>query len=64
MHEQNGGFAYYWKSFHPLLKERWSKTQFITDRLHVFIGHFGTETFQFTIKLDNKIKYWKIAEEP
>ena len=62
-HEQVGDFADSWELLHPFMKDRWSKTQFMTDRLHVFIGHFGTETFQFTIEEDTKIKDWKMAEE-
>jgi len=34
----------------------------MTDRYHVFIGHFGTETFQFTIKESDKIKGWRMEE--
>ena len=62
-HEQGGDFADSWELLHPLMKERWSKTQFMTDRFHVFIGHFGTETFQFTIDEGNEIKDWKMAED-
>ena len=62
-HEQGGDFADSWELLHPLMKERWSKTQFMTDRFHVFVGHFGTETFQFTIDEGNEIKDWKMAED-
>ena len=62
-HEQGGDFADSWELLHPLMKERWSKTQFMTDRLHVFVGHFGTETFQFTIDEGSEIKDWKMAED-
>ena len=63
MHEQVGDFADSWELLHPLMKERWSKSQFMTDRLHVFVGHFGTETFQFTINEDSKIQGWTMTEE-
>ena len=62
-HEQNADFADSWELLHPFMKDRWNKAQFMSDRLHVFIGHFGTETFHFTIEEDNKIKNWKMAEE-
>ena len=62
-HEQIGDFADSWELLHPLMKERWSKTQFMTDRLHVFVGHFETETFQFIINEDGKIKGWTMTEE-
>ena len=62
-HEQGGHFANSWELLHPLMKDRWNKTQFMTDRFHVFVGHFGAETFQFTIIEDSKIEDWKMAEE-
>jgi len=62
-YEQGGNYANSWALLHPMMKDRWSKTQFMTDRLHVFNGHFGAETFQFTIKENNKINGWKMAEE-
>ncbi len=62
-HEQRGNFSNSWELLHPLMKERWSKTEFMTDRLHVFVGHFGTDTFQFSIGESRKIKDWKMTEE-
>ncbi|CAM3228546.1 hypothetical protein FITA111629_11050 [Filibacter tadaridae] len=62
-HEQNGDFADSWELLHPFMKERWGKSAFMRDRIHVFIGHFGAETFQFTVKEDSKIKSWKMSEE-
>ncbi|PIC63509.1 hypothetical protein CSV79_11565 [Sporosarcina sp. P13] len=62
-HEQGGNYADSWALLHPFMKDKWSKTQFMTDRLHVFNGHFGAETFQFTITGGNEINDWKMAEE-
>lgn len=62
-HEQGGDFAASWELLHPLMKDKWDKTQFMTDRLHVFFGHFGAETFEFTIKEDGEINNWQMAEE-
>lgn len=61
--EQNSDFGDSWELLHPFMKDKWSKTQYMTDRLHVFVGHFGVETFDFTIEKDNKVKDWKMAEE-
>ena len=62
-HEQIGHFAESWELLHPYMKDRWSKEQFMADRYHVFIGHFGTDTFQFTIEENSEVKDWKMAEE-
>lgn len=63
MYEQEGAFADSWELLHPLMKENWSKTQFVNDRSHVFMDHFGAETFEFTINEDGEMKDWKMAEE-
>ena len=62
-HEQKGDFARSWELLHPYMKGRWDKAQFMSDRYHVFVGHFGTDKFQYTIKKDNKMKDWKMTEE-
>ncbi|WP_249869099.1 hypothetical protein [Oceanobacillus saliphilus] len=45
------------------MKEKWSKTAYITDRAHVFMGHFGVETFDFAIEDVGKVDNWKMAED-
>lgn len=62
-YEQDGHFADSWELLHPYMKGRWSKSQFMTDRYHVFVGHFGTDTFQFTVGKGSEIKDWKMAED-
>lgn len=62
-YEQSGNFADSWELFHPLMKETWDKTEFMTDRLHVFRDRFGADTFQFTIIEDDEMKDWKMAED-
>ncbi|WP_067729918.1 hypothetical protein [Oceanobacillus damuensis] len=62
-YEQEAAFTYSWELLHPFMKERWSKTAYITDRAHVFMGHFGTETFEFSIENLGKVDNWKMAED-
>ncbi|RFU69528.1 hypothetical protein D0469_09180 [Peribacillus saganii] len=62
-HEQEGNFAESWNLFHPLMKEKWNKSTYLQDRVHVFIGHFGAETFKYHIKEIGKLKDWRITKE-
>lgn len=62
-HEQSGDFAASWELLHPFMKGRWGKAQFMADQFHVFVGHFGTETFKFTVGEESKVEDWKMAEE-
>lgn len=61
--EQEADFAESWELFHPNMKKRWDKGTYIQDRSHVFIGHFGSETFDFTIEKADELKGWKMSKE-
>lgn len=58
-YEQEGNFSDSWNLFHPYMKQRFTKSAFIQDRAHVFIGHFGTETFTYEIGEAEKFDSWK-----
>jgi hypothetical protein len=61
-HEADGDFADSWKLLHPFMKERFSKSAYVQDRTHVFIGHFGAETFTYTIEDGEKLEGWKMEK--
>ncbi|MEH7013344.1 hypothetical protein V7087_21460 [Neobacillus niacini] len=61
-YEQEGEFASSWKLFHSTMKEKFSKGHYIQDRAHVFMNHFGVETFDFTMNEPEKIDQWKMAK--
>lgn len=58
-YEQKGNFSDSWELFHPYMKERFNKSSFIQDRAHVFIGHFGADTFSYEVSKPVKFKKWK-----
>lgn len=60
--EQENNYSSSWELFHPYMKERFPKPAFIQDRSHVFIGHFGAESFDFTISEGEKFKNWRPAK--
>jgi predicted small secreted protein len=62
-HEQEGDFTKSWELFHPFMKEKWDKPAYINDRAHVFMGHFGAETFDFTIEYVDQFKEWKMSKD-
>ncbi|MCA0984700.1 hypothetical protein LCL89_11650 [Halobacillus yeomjeoni] len=62
--EKEGNFSSSWKLFHPYMKERFDKGHYIQDRAHVFMNHFGVETFTYTLKSSvEKINSWKPDKE-
>ncbi|PLS17812.1 hypothetical protein CVD28_08925 [Bacillus sp. M6-12] len=62
-YEQEGNFAESWDLFHPLMKEKWNKTTYLQDRAHVFIGHFGTESFEYNIKEIGEVEDWQMDKD-
>ncbi|PAF31573.1 hypothetical protein [Paenibacillus sp. 7516] len=49
-YEQAGDFGSSWELFHPLMKERFSKSAYLQSRAHIFMQHFGVETFEFEME--------------
>ena len=49
--------------FHPLMQKRFTKGHYIQDRAHVFLNHFGVETFDFTLGDAEKITNWKMTKD-
>jgi len=61
-YEADGDFAKSWELLHPFMQERFAKTAYMQDRTHVFIGHFGAETFTYTISEAEQVDNWKMDE--
>ncbi len=62
-HEQRGDFSDSWELFHPLMKKKFSKGDYIEDRAHVFMSHFGVETFDYSLTKPKKVEDWRMSEE-
>ncbi|WHZ02420.1 hypothetical protein QNH48_26335 [Neobacillus sp. YX16] len=60
--EQEGEFSSSWSLFHSTMKEKFSKGSYIQDRAHVFMNHFGVETFDFTVSEPEEIDQWKMSK--
>ncbi|HLU23417.1 MAG TPA: hypothetical protein VKZ77_13210 [Bacillaceae bacterium] len=61
--EQQGMYSSSWMLFHPIMQEKFKKPHYIQDRAHVFMNHFGVETFSFTIEEPEKLETWKITSD-
>lgn len=61
-YEQDADFGSSWELFHPLMQERFDKADYIQQRNHVFVGHFGTDTFKYTVETPEKIKSWQMTK--
>ncbi|MDQ1000752.1 hypothetical protein QFZ28_001152 [Neobacillus niacini] len=62
LYEQQGEFASSWDLFHSTMKEKFGKGHYIQDRAHVFMNHFGVETFDFTMSEPEKMDQWKMSK--
>lgn len=62
-YEQTGDYSKSWELLHPFMKEKFPKVGYIQDRVHVFMGHFGADTFEFEINEKNKLSNWKMTNE-
>lgn len=60
--EQDANFSGSWNLFHPYMKGKFTKAAYIQDRSHVFIGHFGAETFSYEISEVEELNRWKAAK--
>lgn len=61
--EQEGAFSDSWAMFHPWMQEKFPKEDYLQDRAHVFMNHFGVSTFTYTLGDVSEIQDWKMDDE-
>ncbi|GHH97407.1 hypothetical protein [Neobacillus kokaensis] len=61
-YEQEGDFSRSWEFFHSEMKKKFSKGNYIQDRAHVFMNHFGVDTFTYTLGKPEKLDSWKMSK--
>ncbi|MGD6776270.1 hypothetical protein [Sutcliffiella horikoshii] len=52
-----------WELLHTEMKTKFGRGAFASDRVHVFNGHFGAETFSYEVSKANKLKNWKMEKD-
>ncbi|OLO38076.1 hypothetical protein BTR23_11815 [Alkalihalophilus pseudofirmus] len=61
--EQQGRFSSSWELLHPEIQGRFPKPSYIQDRAHVFMSHFGADSFTYSLSSPNKKRKWKITND-
>ncbi|WP_235846915.1 hypothetical protein [Neobacillus soli] len=61
-YEAGGDFSKSWGLFHSSMKEKFNKGNYIQDRAHVFMNHFGVESFTYTIDKPENLETWKMSK--
>ena len=62
-YEQEGDFGSAWELFHPVMQERFSKNAYVTERSHIYMSHYGVETFSFELGKEEDVQNWKMAKD-
>ncbi|MCM3763563.1 hypothetical protein [Neobacillus niacini] len=62
-YEQEGDFSNSWDLFHSSMRKKFTKGDYIQDRAHVFMNHFGVETFTYTLGEAEKLDKWRISKD-
>ncbi|WP_226037067.1 hypothetical protein [Aquibacillus saliphilus] len=62
-YEQEGMFAKSWDLFHSEMKRKFDKSDYLQDRPHVFMNHFGVTTFSFVLSDVDKLSNWKVEKD-
>jgi hypothetical protein len=62
-YEQEGDFGSAWEHFHPVMQERFSKNAYVTERSHIYMSHYGVETFSFELRDEEEVQNWKMAKD-
>lgn len=62
-YEQEGDFGSAWELFHPVMQERFSKNAYVTERSHIYMSHYGVETFSFVLGKEEDVQNWKMAKD-
>lgn len=60
-YERAGDFGSAWELFHPLMKERFTKQDYIRTRAQVFLQNFGVETFEVEMGNGTAEDSWKMS---
>lgn len=61
-YEQEGDFSESWELFHPVMKEKFTKSNYLQVRAHVFMQDFGVDTFTYKVQKPEELKTWKMSK--
>lgn len=61
-YEQEGDFGSAWELFHPVMQKKFTKNAYVTERSHIYMGHYGVDTFSYNLNDEKEIKSFKMAK--
>ncbi|UOE93836.1 hypothetical protein [Alkalihalobacillus sp. LMS39] len=62
-HEQQWDFISAWNLFHPKMQDRFSKPSYLQNRSHIFMDHFGVDSFSFSLDNPKKVTDWTMTTD-
>ncbi len=61
--EQEAKFSSSWELLHSDMKQRFPVENYIQDRSHVFMNHFGVDTFTYSLSKPKKKESWQMTDD-
>ena len=62
-YEQKSDFGSSWELFHSSMKKKFPKNSYVTERSHIYMGHFEVSTFSYNIKESEEVSSFKMTKE-
>lgn len=57
-YEQDGAFSDSWAMFHPQMKDKFTKVDYLQDRPAMLLNEIGVDTFTYTLGEPKRIQNW------
>ncbi|UTR11907.1 hypothetical protein MM300_06305 [Evansella sp. LMS18] len=61
-YEQDAKFSSSWEMLHTQMKEKFTRNAYMQDRAHVFMNHFGADSFHFSLSTPKRKSSWAMSE--
>lgn len=61
--EKEGDFGSAWELFHPSMQARFSKNAYVTERSHIYMSHFGVDTFSYELDGEEEVENFKMVKD-
>ena len=62
-YEQEARFASSWDMFHSEMQGKFSRNNYLQDRAHVFLNHFGVESFNYSLSRPKGVSGWQMTSD-
>lgn len=62
-YEKEGDFGSAWELFHPSMQERFTKNAYVTERSHIYMSHYGVDTFTFDLDGEEEVENIRMEKD-